>query len=77
MSVRTRLLLPTEINFCLKVGTGISFSKPGSYSHVKICQHTVKYTKPQINMVDRFAVIFGGYLASLAIRLGMEKPKAT
>jgi len=28
-------------------------------------------------MVDRFAVIFGGYLASLAIRLGMEKPKAT
>jgi len=28
-------------------------------------------------MIDRFAAIFGEYLASLAIRLGMEKPKAT
>jgi len=36
----------TEINFCLKVGTGIWFSKFSSYSHVKIYQRAVKYSKP-------------------------------
>ncbi|MCL2191680.1 MAG: hypothetical protein FWB79_06820, partial [Treponema sp.] len=35
------------------------------------------FSRIQINMIDRFAAIFGGYLASLAIRLVMEKLKAT
>ena len=30
------------------------------------------FSRIQINMIDRFAVIFGGYLVSLAIRLAWK-----